>query len=165
MFLCIFPHISSVQFSRWVMSDSFVTSWTAACLTSLSITNSLELAPIHVLPVSDAIQPSHPLSSPSPAFNLSRPQGLFHWVSASHLVAKILEFQLQHSVLPMNIQDWFPLGLTGFIFYLSKWLSRVFSNTTVQKHQCFGAQLSLWSNSHIHIWLQNHSFDGPLLAK
>ena len=57
------------------------------------------------------------------------------------------------SVLPMNIQDWFPLGWTGWIFLKSKGLSRVFSNTTVQKHQFFGAQLSLWSNSHIHTWL------------
>ena len=56
------------------------------------------------------------------------------------------------SVLPMNIQGWFPLGLTGFISLQSKGL-RVFSNTTVQKHQFFGAQLSLWSNSHIHTWL------------
>ena len=47
------------------------------------------------------------------------------------------------SVLPMNIQDWFPLGWTGWISLQSKWLSRVFSNTTVQKHQIFGAQLSL----------------------
>ena len=57
------------------------------------------------------------------------------------------------SVLPMNIQDWFPLGLTGWISLLSKGLSRVFSNTTIQKHQFFGTQLSLWSNSHIHTWL------------
>ena len=57
------------------------------------------------------------------------------------------------SVLPMNIQDWFPLGWTGWISLLSKGLSRVFSNTTVQKHQFFSAQLSLWSNSHIHTWL------------
>ena len=57
------------------------------------------------------------------------------------------------SVLPMNIQDWFPLGWTGLIFLQSKGLSRVFSNTTVQKHQFFGAQSFLWSNSHIHIWL------------
>jgi len=54
------------------------------------------------------------------------------------------------SVLPVNIQDWFPLGLTGLISLKSKGLSRVFSNTTVQKHQFFGAQLSLWSNSCIH---------------
>ena len=57
------------------------------------------------------------------------------------------------SVLPMNIQDWFPLGLTGLISLQSKGLSRVFSNTTVQKHQFFGTQLYLWSNSHIHTWL------------
>ena len=57
------------------------------------------------------------------------------------------------SVLPMNIQDWFPLGWTGWISLPSKGLSRVFSNTTVQKHQFFGAQSSLWSSSHIHTWL------------
>ena len=57
------------------------------------------------------------------------------------------------SVLPMNIQGWWPLGLTGLIFLHSKGLSRVFSNTTIQKHQYFGAYLSLWSNSHIHTWL------------
>ena len=57
------------------------------------------------------------------------------------------------SVLPMNIQDWFPLGLTGLISLQPKGLSRVFSNTTVQKHQFFSTQLSLWSNSHIHTWL------------
>ena len=60
------------------------------------------------------------------------------WVSASA------------SVLPMNSQDWFPLGWTGWISLQSKEFSRVFSNTTFQKHQFFGAQLSLWSNFHIH---------------
>ena len=64
------------------------------------------------------------------------------------------------SVLPMSIQDWFPLGLTGWISLQSKGLSRVFSNTTVQKYQFLGAQPSLWSNSHSHTWLlENHSFD------
>ena len=57
------------------------------------------------------------------------------------------------SVLPIDIQDWFPLGLTGLISLQSKGLSRVFSNTTVQKHQFFSTQLSLWSNSHIHTCL------------
>ena len=56
-------------------------------------------------------------------------------------------------VLPMNIQGWFLLGLTGWICLQSKGLSRVFSNTTVQKHKFFGAQSSLWSNFHIHTWL------------
>ena len=68
------------------------------------------------------------------------------------------------SVLPMNIQDWFPLGLIG----LMSLQSRVFSNTTVQKHQFFSAQLSSQSNSHIHSWLLEKPYpwpDGPLLAK
>ena len=62
------------------------------------------------------------------------------------------------SVLPMNIQDWFSLGLTGWISLQSKGLSRVFFNTTVQKHEFCSVQLSLWSNSHIHTWLLQ-SFD------
>ena len=56
------------------------------------------------------------------------------------------------SVLPMNTQDWSPLGWTGWLSLQSKGLSRVFSNTTVQKHQFFGVQLSLYFNSHIHTW-------------
>ena len=64
------------------------------------------------------------------------------------------------SVLPMNTQDWSPLGWTGWISLQSKRLSTVFSNTTVQKHQFFGAQLCSQSNSHIHTWpLENHSLD------
>ena len=72
------------------------------------------------------------------------------------------------SVLPMKFQDWFPLGLTGWIFFQSKGLSRVFSNTTVQKHQFFGAQPFLWSNFHIRTWLLEKPqpwLDRPLLAK
>ena len=108
-----------------------------------------ELAQTHVHRVSDAIKPSHPLSSLSclQSFPASRsfPMSQFFplagqsiWVSASA------------SVLPMNIQDWFPLGWTGLISLRFKGLSRVFSNTTVQKHQFFGAQPSLRFNSHIH---------------
>ena len=65
------------------------------------------------------------------------------------------------SVLPTNIQDWFPLVLTGLISLQSKVPSRFFSNTTVQKHLFFGTQLSLWPNSHIHTWPleKHHSFD------
>ena len=71
-------------------------------------------------------------------------------------------------VLPMNIQDWFPLGWTGLISLQSKGLSRVFSNTTVKKHQFFGAQPSLWSSSHIRTWLLEKPWlwlYGPLSAK
>ena len=113
-----------------------------------------EFTQTHVHWVGDAIQPSHPLSSPSPpTFKISQHQSLFQWVSSSHQVAKVIGVSASASVLPMNIQDWFPLGLTGWISLLSKGLSRVFSSTTVQKHQFFSAQLSLWSNSHIHTWL------------
>ena len=62
--------------------------------------------------------------------------------------------EVSASVLPMNIQDWFPLGWTGWISLQSKGLSRVFSTTTIQKHQFFSIQLSLLSNSNIHTWLQ-----------
>ena len=106
----------------------------------------LEFTQTHVHWVGDAIQPSHPLSSPSPpALNLSQHQALFQWVSSSHQVAKVLEFQLQHQLKHpglMNTQDWSPLGWTGWISLQSRGLSGVF-NTTVQKHQFFGAQLSL----------------------
>ena len=109
----------------------------------------LEFAQTHVHWVGDTIQPSHPLSSPSPpAFNLSQHQGLFLWVGSLQQVAKVLESQLQQSVLPMNIQghseySGFTLGWTWWISLLSKELSRVFSNTTVWKQQFFGTQLSL----------------------
>ena len=65
------------------------------------------------------------------------------------------------SVLPMNIQGWFPLGLSGLITLKSKGLSRVFSNTTMWEHQFFGIQSSSYSNSHIHTWLleKKHSFN------
>jgi len=104
-----------------------------------------ELTQTHVHQASDAIQLSYPLLSPSPlAFNHSWHQGLFKWVNSLHQMAKVLEFQLKDSsILPMNIQDWFPLEWTGWISLQFKGLSRVFSNTTVQKHQFFSAQLSL----------------------
>ena len=91
----------------------------------------LEFTQTHLHWVSDAIQPPHPLSSPSPP----------RW----RLFPSIRVFSNESiaSVLPMNILDWFPLGWTGWISLQSRRLSRVFSNTTVQKHQFFGAQLSL----------------------
>ena len=91
----------SVQFSSFQSFSHawlFATPWTAACQASLSITNSQSLLKIMSIElVITSIQPSHPLTSPSPpAFNLSQHQGLFKWVSSSHQVAKVLEFQLQH---------------------------------------------------------------------
>ena len=128
------------------------TPWTAAHQTSLSLTISQSLPKFQVHCIDDAIQPSHPLTTSSSALNLYQHQGLFlsqlftsddqnNGVSASA------------SVLPMNIQNWFPLRLTGWNSLQSKGLWRVFSSTTIQKHQFFSTQHSLWSNSHMHIWL------------
>ena len=131
----------------------FATPCTAARQASLSITNSqslLKLMPIEsVMPSNHLIlcRPLLLLPSIFPSIRvflnelavcIIRPK---YWVSVST------------PVLPMNIQNWFPLGWIGSISLQSKGLSRVFSNTTVQKHQFFGAQPSLWSNSHICTWL------------
>ena len=109
---------------------------------------------IHVHWISDAIQPSHPLSSPSPpALNLSQHQGLFKWVRSSHQVAEVLEFQLQHQSYQWTPRtDFLKEGLVGSL--CSPRDSQESSNTIVQKHQFFGALLSSQSNSHIHTWPQ-----------
>ena len=140
--------LSSVQFSRSFMSSSLWPhrlqySRPPCPLPTLGIySNSCPLSrwrhptvPSSVIPFSSSASGSFPMSQ----FFTSG--GLSIAVSSSA------------SVLPMNIQDWFPLGWTGWISLQSKGHSRVFSNTTVQKHQFFGAQLLLWSNSQIHTWL------------
>ena len=108
-----------------------------------------------VVPLSSCLQ-TFPASESLPMSQLFTSGGQSIGVSASA------------SVLPMNIQDRFPVGWTGWISLQSKGLSRVFSNTTVQKHQFLGAQLSLQSDSHIHTRLLEKPYlwlDGPLLAK
>ena len=125
--------ISSVQFSS--VAQLCLTLWDPMdCSTpGFSVHHQLpELVQTHVHQVSNAIQPSHLLLSPSPpAFKFSQHQWLFQWVGCLHQVAKVLELQPQR---------WFPLGLSGLISLQSKGLSRAFSNTTVQKHQFFSAQ-------------------------
>ena len=99
----------------------------------------LELAQTHVHRVSDANQPSHPLLSPSPpAFYLSQHQGVFPVSQFFESGSQSIGASASASIRPMNIQDGFPLEMTGLISLQSKGLSRVFSNTTVQKHQFFG---------------------------
>ena len=116
-----------------------------------------EFAQVHVHYFDDAIQPSHPLSLSSPsAFNLSQHQAKSFPVS--QLTASGGQrIGASASVLPMNIQGWFPLGLTGLTSLLSKGLSRVFSNSPIQKHQFFGTQPFLWFNSHIYMQLLKRS--------
>ena len=130
----------------------FVTPWTAACQASLSITNSRSLLKLMSI---DLVMPSNHLicwthlflPSIFPSIRVFQMSQLFTSDGQS------IGVSVSTSVLPMNTQDWSPLGWTGWIYLLSKGFSRVFSNTTAQKHEFFSAQLSLESNSHIHTWL------------
>ena len=118
----------------------------------------LEFIQTHVHWVGNAIWPFHPLLSPSsPTFNLPQQQSLFKMSQLFISGGQSIGVSASTSVIPMNTQDWSPLGWAGWISLQSKGLSRVFSNTTVQKHHFFGNQLSLWSNSHIHTWLLEKS--------
>ena len=147
---------SSVQLLSCVWL--FVIPWTVAHQASLSITNSWSLLRLNIHWVGDAIPPSHPLSSPSaPAFSFYQHQGLFQWVS-SLSGGQSIGASASASVLAMNIQDWFPLGWTGWISLQSKGLSRVFSNTTIQKYQFF---ILLYGPTLIsmHDYWKNHSLD------
>ena len=113
-----------------------------------------EFTQTHIHWVSDAIQPFHPLSSPfPPAFNFFPASSSFPRSLLFSSGGQKIRASASASVPPMNIQDWFPLGWTGFFSLLSKGLSRVFSSTTIWKQQYFSSQLSLWFNSHIHAWL------------
>ena len=132
---------NSVQFSRSVVSNSLQPH-------ELQHTRPPCLSPTpRVYPNSCPLSWwCHPtISSPSPpALNLSQHQGLFKWVGSLHQSGgQSIGVSASTSVLPMNTQDWFPLGWTGWISLQSKGLSSVFSSTTVQKHQFFSAQLSL----------------------
>ena len=134
----------SVQFSRSVMSDPLqshrVQHIRLPCpsLTPRNYSNSCPLSRWCHPTISSSVVP------PSGSFKMSQ-----FFASGGHSIGA----SASTSVLPMNIQDWFPLGLNVWISLQSKGLSRVFSNTTVQKHQFFSTQLSLWSNSYIHTWL------------
>ena len=143
--ICLFVtglfQFSSVQSLSHVWL--FATPWTAARQVSLSIINSqtlLKLLSIESVMPSNHLILCHPLSSHFQSFTAS---GSFPMSQFSASGGQSARVSASTSVLPMNIQDWSPLGLTGWISLQSKGLSRVFSNTTVQKHQFFGTQLSL----------------------
>ena len=147
------------------MSDS-VTPWVAACQASPSF------------PISQSVPDSCPLNqwgyltNPSSATLFSSclqsfpPAGSFSVSRLFTSCGKVWKISASISFFPVNIQDWFPLGLTCLISLLSKGLLRVFYRITIWKHQFFGVQPSLWFSSHIHSWywknhtyLKNHSFD------
>ena len=146
----------------------FVSSWTAACQASLSITSSRACSNSCL-----SNQWCHPTISSSVAPFSSCPHSFT--ASGSSPVSQLFTSggesngpSASASLLPMNIHSWFPLGWNGWISLQSKRLSRVFSNITVQKHWSFSAQPSLWSNSHIRTWLLEKPLlwlDEPLLAK
>ena len=142
----LYSTVNNIQFSS-VQSLSrvrlFLTPWTAACQASLSHHQLPEFTQTHVHWVGDAIQPCHPLSSlllPPSIFPSIRSFPMSQFFASG---GQSIGVSGSTSVLPMNIQDWFPLGLTGWISLLSKGLSGVFSNTTVQKHQFLGTKFSL----------------------
>ena len=147
--------ISSVQFSSVAQSCPTLCDPMNRSMPSLPVHHQLpEFTQTHVHRVSDAIQPSHPLSSPfppapnpSPASESFPMSQLFAWGGQSTGVSALA------SVLPKKCQGWSPSEWTGWISLQSKGLSRVFSNTTVQKHHFFSAELSSQSSSHIHAWL------------
>ena len=153
-------NIGSVQFSHSVMSSSLqphgLQHVRPSCPspTPRVDSNSSPLSQWCHPTISSSVIPfsSHLQSFPA--------SGLFQMSQLFALGSKSIRVSASTSVFPMNIQDWSPLGWTGWISLQSKGLSKVFSNTTVQKHRFFGAQLSLLSNSHIHTWLlENHSLD------
>ena len=157
MYVCFFISTLdniSVQFSSVAQSCPTLCDPINCSTPGLPIHHQLpEFTQTHIHRVSDAIQPSHPLSSPSPpAPNPSQHQSfpmsqLFAWGGQSTGVSALASFLLKKS------QGLSPSEWTDWISLQSKGLSRVFANTTVQKHQFFGAQLSSQSNSHIHTWL------------
>ena len=160
MKLWVYHGFSSVQFSHSVLSDS---------LRSHQLQHARPPCPSSTLGVHSDSHPSsqwcHPAISSSVVPFFSCPQSLptsesfpmsqlFAWGGQSTGVSASASF------LPKKSQRWSPSEWTGWISLQSKGLSRVFSNTTVQKHQFFSSQLSLQSNSHIHTWtLENHSLD------
>ena len=111
-----------------------------------------ELTQTHAHWVGDAILPSSSSAVPFSHLQYFPASGSFQMSQFFASGNQTIGVSASASVLPMNIQDWLPLGWTGWISLLSKGLSRVFSSTTVQKHQFFGAQLSLLFNTHNHIW-------------
>ena len=158
----------SGQFSFSVMSNSL---WPHGLQhqASLSITNSqslLKLMSIKLVMRSNHLILGCPLLLPSifPSIRVFSNESVLCICGQSVGVSA----SASASVLPMNIQDWSPLGWTGWISLLPKWFSKVVSNSTVQKHQFFSTQLSLYANSHIHTWLLEKPklwLDGPLSAK
>ena len=146
-----------IRFSSVAHVQLFATSWTAAHQASLSITNSG--ARWNSCPSSQWCHPTISSSVVPFSFCLQSSPSWGSFQMSQLFASGGYSIGASASVLPMNIQGWFPLGLTGLISLLSKGLSRVFFNTTVQKYQLFGAQLYGPTLTSIHNYWKNHSFD------
>ena len=159
--MCIMLQLISAQFSSFAQSCPTLCDPTNHSTPGLPVHHQLlEFTQTHVLRVGDAIQPSHPLSSPSPpAPNPSHQQSLFQWVNSSHEVAKVSGASTLASLPPKNTQNWSPSEWTGWISLQSKALSRVLSNTTLQKHQFFCSFVYSPTLTSIHDYWKNHSLD------
>ena len=136
----------------WWVTQSCPTPWTAECQASIYFTIFWSL--LKLMPIELVMLFNHLVLCPFSSYLQ------FFTALGSFLMSQLFASGGQNigvsasaSVLPMNIQDWFPLGLTGWLSLQSKGLSRVFSDPTVQNHQFFCAQTTLWSNSHVHTWL------------
>ena len=140
------PQKDTVQSLSWFWL--FATPWTAAYQASLSITDSQSLLKLISI---ELVMPSNHLILCCSILLSSIFPSIRVFSNESALCIRWPEDWTSASVLPMNVQCWFPLGLTRFISLLSKGLSRVFSSTTIQKF--FGTQPSWWSNTHICTWL------------
>ena len=155
-------HILSSQFSLVQLFSHvqlFVTPWTAARQASLSITNFWSL--LKLMSIELVMSSNHLILWCPLLFLPSSLPSIRVFSNESALCIRWVKYwSFSFSISPSNIQGWYPLGLIGLIFLLSKGLSRVFPNTTVQKHKFFSTQPSLRSNSHIHTGLlKSHSFD------
>ena len=142
----------SVQFSHLVMSDSLQPHGLQHArlpYPSLSLRVCLNSCPLSQWCHPTISSPGIPFSSCPQSFPGSRSFQMSQLFTSG---GQNIGVSASTSVLPKNTQDWSPLGWTGWVSMQSKGLSRVFSNTTVQKHQFLGTQLSLYSNSHIHTW-------------
>ena len=158
-----------MKFHLYVQSHSCVqllgTLWTAALQASMSFTITQSL--LKLIISTELVMP-HPLS-PLLLMPSNFPSIMIFSSESALRIRWPKYWSFSFSISPSNEYSvWFPLGLTSLISLLSKWLSRVFSSTTIQKHQFFDTQLPLWSNSHIPTWLLEKPklwLYGPVSAK
>ena len=156
MFLISHPSVSSAQFSRSIVSNSLRPHESQHTRPPCPSPNPGDPNPCPLSrwcypTISSSLIPFSPCPHSFPASGSFQMNQLFASDGQS------IGVSASASVPPLNSQDWSPSGWTGWISLQSKGLSRVFSNTTVQKHQFFGAKHSLQSNSHIHTWLLEKS--------